>query len=160
MCRASPKKGVEEGALKDWILQTSLFSLSQQKIAKENDFHAAVLFRGYALSELRMNITACTAAHAELKLKPFVISHRFSAFHAQSSENTIMNPRLEFSQYIHRKKKSAIPYDSHYKNSHVILQYVGRLRKLSVILASTTRPVGPTMRPHLCWCVDHVGFLV
>lgn len=104
MCRASPKKGGEEGALKDWILQTSLFSLSQQKIAKENDFHAAVLFRGYALSELRMNITACTAAHAELKLKPFVISHRFSVFHAQSSENTIMNPRLEFSQYIHRKK--------------------------------------------------------
>lgn len=104
MCRASPKKRGEERALKDWILQTSLFSLSQQKIAKENDFHAAVLFRGYALSELRMNITACTAAHAELKLKPFVISHRFGAFHAQSSENTIMNLRLEFSQYIHRKK--------------------------------------------------------
>lgn len=102
--REPKKKKGGEGALKDWILQTSLFSLSQQKIAKENYFHATVLFRGYALSELRMNITACTAAHAELKLKPFVISHRFGAFHAQSSENTIMNPRLEFSQYIHRKK--------------------------------------------------------
>lgn len=29
---------------------------------------------------LRMNITAYTAAHTELILKPFVISHVFSAF--------------------------------------------------------------------------------
>lgn len=74
------KKKKEEGAIRDWILQTSRFSLSHQKIAKENDFHAAVLFRGYVLSKLRMNITACTAAHAELILKPFVISRRFSTF--------------------------------------------------------------------------------
>lgn len=44
-----PKK--EEGVIKDWILQTLRFSLSQEKIAKENDFHAAVLFRGYTETE-------------------------------------------------------------------------------------------------------------
>lgn len=77
---ARAKKKGEERAIKAWILQTSRFSLSQHKIAKENYFQAAVLFRGYALSKLRMNITACTAAHAELILKPYVISHRFSAF--------------------------------------------------------------------------------
>lgn len=67
-----------------------------------------------------------------------------------------MNPRLEFSQYIHRKK-NVIPYDSHNKNSHVILQYVGCLCNHSIVLASTISPVSLTMAPCLCWCVDHVG---
>lgn len=52
-------KKEEERVIKDWILQTSRFSLSQQKIAKENYFHAAVLFRGYVLSKLKMNEYYC-----------------------------------------------------------------------------------------------------
>lgn len=46
------KKGGEEGAIKDWILQTSRFSLSQQKIANQKEIISTVLFRGYTLSNL------------------------------------------------------------------------------------------------------------
>lgn len=77
MLREPKKKGGRGGS--DQRLDIGpQFSLSQKKIAKENYFHTAVLFRGYTLSNLRINITAYTAAHAELILKPYIISHHFS----------------------------------------------------------------------------------
>lgn len=51
---------------------------AENRQSKGNYFHCFIS-RLHAF-KLRMNITACTAAHAELILKPYVISHRFSAF--------------------------------------------------------------------------------
>lgn len=43
-------------------------------------FMPSFYFEVTLFQKLRMNITACKAAHAQLILKPFVISQRYSAF--------------------------------------------------------------------------------